>query len=631
MSSRRYVSQSVIDEVRERADIVQVLSSYLTLRPAGQNFKALCPFHKEKTPSFMVNPNRQMFRCFGCGEGGNVFTFLMKIDGLTFGEAVRTLARRYGVELKTEDGEEIDRGARLRQRLYDLNRRVGAHFMRNLVDNRIGGRALEYLKKRGVSDDAIRTFSIGYAQDSWDDLRSAFGKNAADVELMETAGLVSKRKQGGYYDRFRGRIIFPISDIAGNVCGFGGRVLGTGPGAALEPPSAEEVGAVHEPPFQEAKYLNSPESPVYHKGRTLYGLHQARDAVRSEGFLVLVEGYMDVIALFEAGVRNVAAMCGTALTPQQCGLIKRYTERVVVFFDADVAGTSASLRSFEVFDGEGLRPRVFKADGGADPDEYVKRVGGDELKKQLSEAPPFPEFLIDETLKRFDVASIEGKLSAMKDVLPLLSRLTEVERNHYGRMLADELSVNQEAVFAEMRKFSGGSKVAGESETLREREFVVEERDLVRLVAMDEEIQALACETVDPQLITSSFLRDILESCFSARRSGLEVTPSTLLDRFENESQRDFITQLAFCESIIDKKGFERLVDSLKRMSIMRQANRAHKDHLEAIPRGDSAKESELAKELIELKSRSANGVTSTTVGGCQSNLMSALRGRQGI
>ena len=588
MSPRRYYSQSVIDDVRDRADIVQVLSEYITLRPAGQNFKALCPFHKEKTPSFMVNPSRQMFRCFGCGEGGNVFTFLMKIDGLTFGEAVRTLARRYGVELRTEDGEEIDRGARLRQRLLDLNRRVGAHFQRNLVDDEIGGSALEYLKKRGVSDDARRTFGVGYARDGWDDLCSTFGKKASDLELLETAGLVSKRKQGGYYDRFRGRIIFPITDISGNVRGFGGRIL-------------ETVQPGGEKP-QEAKYLNSPESPVYHKSRTLYGLHQARDPVRSEGFVVLVEGYMDVIALFDADIRNVVATCGTALTPQQCGLIKRYTERPVVFFDADSAGTSASLRSFEVFSGEGLRARAFKPEGGGDPDDYVKRVGAEELKKALSKAPPFPEFLINETLKRYDVSSIDGKLSVMKSVLPSLSRLTMVEINHYVRMLADELSVDQEAVFAELGKLSRRSRGGDGAQVLREREFVVEERDLVRLVLTDKEIQDLASERVDTQLITSPFLRDILESCLSALRLGVEVTPSALLDRFEGESQKNFITQLAFCESVIDKSGFSRLLDSLKRMSVMRQAQETHREYLDSLPQGDAAKESELERELVELK-----------------------------
>jgi len=596
LSPKRYYSQSVIDEVRDRVDIVQVVSEYLTLRPAGQNFKALCPFHKEKTPSFMVNPSRQMFRCFGCGEGGNVFTFLMKIDGLTFGETVRTLARRYGVELRTEDGEEIDKGARLRQRLLDLNRRVGAYFQRNLVDDKVGGRALEYLKKRGVSDDAVRTFGIGYARDGWDNLCSTFGKKASDFELLEKVGLVSKRKQGGYYDRFRGRIIFPITDIAGAVRGFGGRVLETEVGVVREPPSAEGERV------QEAKYLNSPESTVYHKSRTLYGLHQARDAVRSEGCVVLVEGYMDVIALFDAGIRNVVATCGTALTPQQCGLIKRYTERPVVFFDADSAGTSASLRSFGVFSGEGLRPRAFKAEGGADPDDYVKLVGGEELKRKLSQAPLFPEFLISETLRRHDVGSVDGKLAVLKEVLPSLSRLTLVETNHYVRQLADELSVDQEAVFAELRKLSRRSKVGDESQAFKEREFVVEERDLVRLVVTDEKIQGLACETVDPQLITSPFLRDILESCLSARRSGVEVTPSALLDRFEGESQRDFITQLAFCESVIEKSGFSRLVDSLKRMSLMRQAQKTHEEYLDALPQGDTAKEGELERELVELK-----------------------------
>jgi len=590
LGSKRYYSQAVIDEVRNRADIVQVISEYLTLRPAGQNFKALCPFHKEKTPSFMVSPTRQMFRCFGCGEGGNVFTFLMKIDGLTFGQAVRTLARRYGVPLRTEDGEKIDKTARLRQTLLDLNRKVAAHFQRNLIDREAGSKALEYLKGRGVSDDAIRTFGIGYARESWDDVCGHFGKRASDLALLETLGLASKGKQGNYYDRFRGRIIFPIVDIAGNVRGFGGRVLG---GVKEEGGKTKEEGA---------KYLNSPESVVYHKSRTLYGLHQAREAVRSEGFVVLVEGYMDVIALFEAGIRNVVATCGTALTPQQCALIKRYTERPVVFFDADRAGTSASLRSFDVFSREGLRPRVFKAPGEDDPDDYVKRVGGGELMESLRQAPAFPEFLIKETLQKFDVGTVDGKLAVLKDVLPSLSRLTLVERNHYVRMLADELSVDQEIVFAELHRLSGRSKVGEEIKALKERQFLAEERDLVRLIVTDEEALRIACESVDPGLITSEFLRELVEECFSAFRSGKEVTLSGLLDKFEGEAQRSFISQLAFCESVIDGSGFSRLVDKLRRNALARRAHEMHEEYLSRIQGGDTAGGSELEREFVELK-----------------------------
>ncbi|HUT03675.1 MAG TPA: DNA primase [bacterium] len=589
MGSKRYYSQGVIDEVRDKADIVQVISEYLTLRPAGQNFKALCPFHKEKTPSFMVNPSRQMFRCFGCGEGGNVFTFLMKIDGLTFGQAVRALATRYGVPLRTEDGEKIDETARLRQALLDLNRKVAAHFQRNLIDGEVGSLALEYLKERGVGDDAIRTFGIGYAKESWDDVCGKFGKKGSGLELLETVGLASKGKQGSSYDRFRGRIIFPIVDVAGNVRGFGGRVLSS---AHLE--GEKDRGA---------KYLNSPESLVYHKGRTLYGLHQARDAVRSEGFVVLVEGYMDVIALFEAGIRNVVATCGTALTPQQCGLIKRYTERPVVFFDADRAGTSASLRSFDVFSREGLRPRVFKAPGEDDPDDYVKRVGGEKLLEALRQAPAFPEFLIKETLREFDVGTVDGKLSALKEVLPSLSRLTLVESNHYVRMLADELSVDQEIVFAELHKLSGRSKVGEEIQVLKERQFIAEERDLVRMIVTHNEALRTASESVEPSLITSDFLRELVECCFSACRSGKEVTLSGLLDKFEGDSERSFIAQLAFCESVIDGSGFSRLVDKLRRNALARRANEMHKEYLSSLKgEGDMVGESELEREFVEMK-----------------------------
>jgi len=588
LGSKRYYSQAVIDEVRDKADIVQVISEYLTLRPAGQNFKALCPFHKEKTPSFMVNPSRQMFRCFGCGEGGNVFTFLMKIDGLTFGQAVRALATRYGVPVRTEDGEKIDKTARFRQALLDLNRKVAAHFQRNLIDGEVGSLALEYLKERGVGDDAIRTFGIGYAKESWDDVCGKFGKKGSDQELLETVGLASKGKQGSYYDRFRGRIIFPIVDVAGNVRGFGGRVLST---AHLE--GEKDRGA---------KYLNSPESLVYHKGRTLYGLHQARDAVRSEGFVVLVEGYMDVIALFEAGIRNVVATCGTALTPQQCGLIKRYTERPVVFFDADIAGTSASLRSFDVFSTEGLRPRVFKAPGEDDPDDYVKRVGGEKLLEALRQAPAFPEFLIKETLREFDVGTVEGKLSALKEVLPSLSRLTLVESNHYVRMLADELGVDQEIVFAELHRLSGRLKVGEEIQVLKERQFIAEERDLVRMIVTHKEALRIACESVEPSLITNDFLRELVECCFTAGRSGKEVTLSGLLDKFEGETERSFIAQLAFCESVIEMSGFSRLVDKLRRNALARRANEMHKEYLSSLKGGDVAAEGELEREFVELK-----------------------------
>jgi len=585
--AKRFYSNSIIEEVRARADIVEVISQYLTLKRSGSGFKALCPFHKEKTPSFNVSPERQIYHCFGCGEGGNVFTFIMKMDGLSFAEAVRTLARRYGVRLTEEMEAQVDERARLRRRLLNLNRRVAAYFHKNLLDVRIGAAARAYLEKRGVSEEAIKRFMIGFAPEGWDNLVGAFGKKQRDRDELSQLGLIIPGERSGFYDRFRGRIIFPILDLNGEIRGFGGRIL-----------ESSQTKAKAQP-----KYINSPESPVYRKGRTLFGLYQARDAIRSEGFLVVVEGYMDVIGLFDAGIRNVLATLGTALTAHQCRLIRRFTEKPVVFFDADSAGTSASLRSFDVFWQVGLRPLAFKAPGGDDPDEYVRRIGGERLREQLRSAMPYPEFIIRETLSAADISRVEGKVKVLKEVLPSIAKLeTQVEVDHYVRWLAEELKIDPAVAFQELWRLRPGAAPDQALSALDRSQFIGDERDFVRLIMLDERLLSEAVQLVDPEIISDPFLRKLTTLCFEAYHQKGRVDLSCLVERFEGEGEMSFITEVASRQDdSLDARRFRELVASLKRRAIQRRKAEMQRELVRANARGDEKAVDAISREMTRL------------------------------
>ncbi len=368
------IPEDVIQRIRERADIVEVVGSHLSLSKAGQNYKGLCPFHSEKTPSFTVSPSRQMFHCFGCGEGGNVFGFLMKIDGATFPAAVRTLGERYGIEVDPQPASPAARQrTESRERLLILNRQAAEFFHRALVSDPNGQAARLYLEKRGMTPSTIEQFGLGYAPAGWDLTLSALTKAGSKIEDLALAGLVVPREQNsragqtapGYYDRFRGRVMFPIRDLQKRVIGFGGRILDDG----------------------QPKYLNSPETPLFSKSRTLYALDVAREGISQSEEMVLVEGYFDAIALHQAGLTNVAATLGTALTSEHIELIRRFTHRIVLVFDPDTAGVRAALRSMDLFLDSGLTVRVVSLPAGEDPDTFVRGQGLDSFKALIQRAP----------------------------------------------------------------------------------------------------------------------------------------------------------------------------------------------------------------------------------------------------
>jgi DNA primase len=418
------ISDDKIQEVRDRVDIVEVVSSYLSLKRSGANHLGLCPFHAEKTPSFNVNAARQIYHCFGCGVGGDVFSFVMRMEGLSFPEAVRRLAEKVGVEIgeDTPTPEEEQRRAE-RDRLLRISEVACDFYHRLLLEEPEGASGRRYLRQRGYQGDMVREFRLGFAPDRWEALSGHLAGKGFDPKwARDVLGLTRPGKAGrGDFDLFRKRLLFPIQDSQGRVVAFGGRVLDD----------------------SQPKYMNSPESPIYHKGRILYGLFQAKEAMRRTGEGIVVEGYFDQLALFRAGIRNVVATCGTALTADHARLLKRYCQRLLLFFDQDAAGRQATFRAMDALLAEGLSAVVVELPAGEDPDSFLRRYSVDELEQKLKEARPVLQVFMEETLRAHG-DSIEGKARAAEEVVAKLGLLPSVfERDLYLKELAQRTGLDE--------------------------------------------------------------------------------------------------------------------------------------------------------------------------------------------
>ncbi|MBI9083795.1 MAG: DNA primase [Desulfobacterales bacterium] len=440
------IPEEKITEIRHATDIVDIVSESVMLKKAGKNLLGLCPFHAEKTPSFTVSPDKQIFHCFGCGVGGNVFSFLMKHQGVTFPEAVRMLADRYGVDLPRPEATAAQRRALTeREQLLAVNQEAMGFFQRCLGQGGPGRRAKDYLDRRGIAAETIERFELGYAPPGWDNLlRFLTGRRVAPA-LAEKAGLaVGRRDTSGHYDRFRDRIIFPIRDANGRVVGFGGRVMG------------DDL----------PKYLNSPETPVYNKGRVLYGLDRAKAACRQARRVFVVEGYFDAIALFQVGIENTVATLGTALTADHIRLLKGYVERAVLVFDSDAAGVKAAERSIPLFVEAGMEAAVLVLPEGDDPDTYVRRRGREAFDKLADKALGIIAFLTVSAVARHGQQTVEGKVRVINDMLAPLSAVSDtMARSLHIRDLAARLDVDESALLARVREFSGNrGRVSGPGE-----------------------------------------------------------------------------------------------------------------------------------------------------------------------
>src|SRR3984957_11148064 len=424
--------QDKIEEVRTRADIVEIVGAQVRLKRAGRNFVGLCPFHNEKTPSFSVNPERGFFHCFGCGAGGTVFNFLMKVEGLSFPEAIRSLATRYGVSLPEQKNE--GPAAAERDAMAQANQVAADFFAHVLWNTNDGELAREYLRSRGITTETAKTFLLGFSPARPAALAKALEKRGL-TEAGVKAGVV-KRDEMGLHDAFRARVMFPIRDASGKVIAFGGRVLDA----------------------RMPKYLNSPESPAYSKARTLYGLHEARQAIASQDRVIIVEGYFDVIALWQAGFRETVASCGTSLTVEQLRLLSRYTHNIFACFDGDTAGRKASLRALEVFLGAGLLGRGVFLPAGSDPDTLVRDRGAQAFNELIEKA----ELLVDYFLRvqaEAAGASLSGRARAAERVAEILRMIANpFEFDLLARKAADFLGVSEELLRKEAQKARGASQ-----------------------------------------------------------------------------------------------------------------------------------------------------------------------------
>ncbi len=473
-----------VEEIKSKVDIVELVQEYVPLKRAGRNFKGLCPFHGEKTPSFMVNPELQIFKCFGCGVGGDAYTFLQKIEGMEFGEALQHLADRVGIKLVSYRPTQ---GEQLKEKLVGMNMLVGQVYHWLLTEQKTGKEALEYVKSRGISDEAIKKFNIGFAPNNWDFLlKFLVGKKKYALDDLIRAGLAVKD-----YDRFRNRIMFPLANARGQVVGFAGRVL--------------------DPEAQEAKYVNTPETEIYHKSELLYGLDVTRAEVKNAGWAVVVEGEIDAIASWQAGVKNVVAIKGSALTEKQVELLRRICDTVVLALDTDIAGDAAARRGIEMADKSGLMVKMVKLLGAKDPgDLAIARP--EEWREAVKNAIPIYDFYVQSAVERYGL-EVAGKKKIGQELLPIWGGISdEIVRAHYIKLLAKTLGVEEEDVRLQMAKILNPLPADATHQALQAGKPQVSRREI-----LEEYVIELALKGGKVDQLTSLLVNQLLKTDFWAR------------------------------------------------------------------------------------------------------------------
>jgi DNA primase len=602
-----HIPQDIIEEIRRRNDIVEVIAEYLPLKGSGGNYKALCPFHSERTPSFTVTRQKQIFYCFGCGVGGNVSHFIMKYEHMSFPEAMAHLAKRAGITLpKSRFSTTSSPLEAHKEQLYRMNEQAAKYFHRLLLHSQQGEKARSYLRTRGIAPPSIERFQLGYAPAGWDGLVRYGEEHGFPPQLLAEVGLVKARDDGrGFYDRFRDRLMFPICNVMGRVVALGGRLLDNLPEAP--------------------KYLNSPETAIYKKGTLLYGLQLAKQPIRAEGRVLVVEGYLDLISLFQAGIEHVVATLGTALTRSHVQLLKAYAQEAVLVFDGDTAGRSAALRGKEYFlqghvryflpsthvsslkgalEGD-LHAKVVLLPQGHDPDTFIQAEGRDALLAKVQEAQPFIEFLLDAEAKGYDLASVQGKLAYVRKLLPLIVNLgNQVERTEYLSELVKRTGIAPAALAAELHKLRQG---ASASEPTIETQYFPRlgpERLLVQLLLLHRGWISYARARLPFDRVQEPNLRAILQALYTLAPDAGEIEVAALLERLPDEQQRDLVARLV--HEPLGDEGVQQQIDdcltAIQRRDIEAQLKALKEEMHEAERQGDMVRLAHLQRRFAELR-----------------------------
>jgi DNA primase len=531
------ISDSTLERIRAASDIVDVIGGYLPLKRAGANFTALCPFHKEKSPSFNVNPHKQIFHCFGCHKGGDVFTFVKEYENIGFVDAVRRLADRAKIPLELDNDPAAQQTRHIKDQLLKIHEEMTQRWQACLANEAAGQLARDYLAKRGVSAEAIKLFRLGAAPEAWDDTVNWAKSKGFDLAVMEQAGLIIKKEETGrHYDRFRGRLMFPICDEQGRVIGFSGRIL-----------TGDE---------KTAKYVNSPETPIFTKSKVFFALDKSKRAILDAGFAIVCEGQLDSIACYMGGVQNIVAPQGTAFTDQHARIIKRYVDEVVLCFDSDNAGQNAAVRSLDSLLASGLAVRVAVVPAPHDPDSFIKANGGEAFRQLIAGAEGFFDFYLGRLCRTNDITTDKGRLTVVRDMAEAVRKTgNTVLVDKYAQKTALRLGVMPDAVRKEFNKASVAPVVTAaedeyfdsaaaeaEVETMP-RPGMLESWLLKLTLRHDPGMDWLAAH-LDPSWVQHPQVRDIITRRLSAHREGNWRSIGALLDEFESPAVRSLITEL---------------------------------------------------------------------------------------
>jgi len=591
--------QTFLDDLRRQADIVRVLQDYVSLKKKGANWMACCPFHQEKTPSFSVNPAKDIFYCFGCGKGGSVFKFVMEMENVSFPESVRIVAEKAGVQLPVmQDDQKFEARRKEADEVIELNAWALEWWEAQLDTAAEAKAAREYVEGRGISEETRKTFRLGFAPDSWDALSSHLKRKGATPAQIERSGLVVKKDAGGSYDRFRGRVIFPVLDAQGKPVAFGARVM---PGGG------------------EPKYLNSPETSAYTKGRHLYALHQTREEIRKKKFAILVEGYLDVIVPYQFGVRNCVASLGTSLTSDQARLLARFTRRVVINYDGDRAGLSAAKRAVEVLLPEDFEIKVLVLPDGADPDDFVRAHGVEAYNERRGTALPHINFVLEQATRERNLKRPADKAAAVEEALPFVRAVkNRIQRREYFDMTMDALRVEEPTLRQELWRAVGANSAAtpASSENMRRQiaraeatPITVAEQRLLELLVHDAELRRQFLPYVAPDDYEELPTAPLFAALCEIESAGLEVDFQTLGERtVDDPVAEDLVPLLLMGESrratgeATDEvmAEAESCLTALRLMRIERRLKDLSTEIAEADRAGDDARRDRMIGENLE-------------------------------
>ncbi|CAI2717662.1 DNA primase [Nitrospina watsonii] len=581
---KQHIPEEIIEDVRRRADIIDVVSDAVHLKKSGKNYKGLCPFHQEKTPSFTASPDKQIYHCFGCGAGGNVFKFLMETEDLSFIEAVKKLANRYQVPLP-ESALRSSGVPSERETLFHLNTLATEYFAQHLTHPQSGRQARQYLQSRGFDDAVITAYQLGWAPDEWRGLLTHFEKKTkCTPQQLEKYGLIIRNQEKNVvYDRFRGRLIFPIRDTHGQVIGFGGRVLGDG----------------------EPKYLNSSETAAYKKGNHLFGLNLARTAIRQHDRVLIVEGYFDQIRAWQAGMQNTVATCGTALTPQQASLLKQYTQNVVLVFDADNAGLAAAARGFEVLKEQGLNVFMVALPEGEDPDSLIQKQGAGALRARVEQAAPYIHFVVQRTLQESPPRTPQDKLELINRLLPLLTKVSNaVERSEYVRYIAETVGVEDRALLDELRKALAENKPRL-SPPVREKPATHSpEWYLVHILLADADAAVEIRRQIEPEAFQRPECQKTARFLYALIDAGQPLEVHRLLDHVEDADVKSVLTRVCLAPMDFDnlKRALNDCILEIRKRSIQEQINDLRRQRNAAEQAGETGRSRELHDRVRKMQ-----------------------------